>query len=296
MARLLAAADIGSNTAHLLVAMASKKRFRRLVNDSEWLSLGEVVSRHGHIPADVAADLLTTLAEFLATTRRLGVEEIYVFATEAMRRAENHEAILEAIRRELGLTVDLISPQREAELGLKGVLCDLGREKPLLMAETGGGSLQIISWDGHRMGVDHNLPLGTGLLLVESGVGQPAAPDEVEKLEALIGQTLARLPRLENFPLVASGGVARGIWRALHPDGERTIQIQELEHLQWSTARLTIPQIVARYGVKARRAETLLPAAILYRMLLTHLGQTSMQVSVYGVREGAIVEMMERSP
>jgi exopolyphosphatase / guanosine-5'-triphosphate,3'-diphosphate pyrophosphatase len=296
MARLLAAADIGSNTAHLLVAMASKKRFRRLVNDSEWLSLGEVVSRHGHIPAEIAAELLTTLAEFVATTRRLGVEETYVFATEAMRRAANHETILETIEGELGLTVDLISPDREAELGLKGVLCDIGREKPLLMAETGGGSLQIIAWDGESMGVDHSLPLGTGVLLVESGVSQPASPDEVEKLETFIGQALAALPRLENFPLVASGGVARGIWRALHPDGERSLQIQELEHLQWSASRLTIPQIAARYGVKARRAETLLPATILYRMLLQHLGQSSMQVSVYGVREGAVVEMMERSP
>jgi exopolyphosphatase/pppGpp-phosphohydrolase len=52
MAQILATADIGSNTIHLLVAMASKKRFRRLVNDSEWLSLGEMVQRRGEISPD----------------------------------------------------------------------------------------------------------------------------------------------------------------------------------------------------------------------------------------------------
>ncbi|MBX3096531.1 MAG: hypothetical protein KF812_06690 [Fimbriimonadaceae bacterium] len=295
MARILAAADIGSNTAHLLVALASKKRFRRIVNDSEWLSLGEVVSRTGTIPADLADELITTLAEFMVTTRKLDSEPLYVFATEAMRRADNHEELLKQIRLELNLNVDLISPEQEARLGLLGVLHDIGREEPILMAETGGGSVQLIAWDGKNQLPSHSLRLGTGVLLVESAISYPASPPAVEKLEEYIAAQLKALPKLPPYRMVASGGVARGIWRALHPDGDRTIQVRELEYLQWDTQRLNISQIGARYRVKPHRAETLLPAAVLYRMMLQHLGLNSMDISMYGVREGAVVEMMEKN-
>lgn len=292
MARILAAADIGSNTAHLLVALASKKRFRRIVNDSEWLSLGEVVSRTGTIPEDLADELITTLAEFTVTTRRLDAEPLYVFATEAMRRADNHDELLQRIERELNLKVELIAPEREAYLGLIGVLHDIGREMPILMAETGGGSLQLIAWDGAKSLPSQSLRLGTGVLLVESGITYPAQPAEVERLETYIGSQLDTLPKMPPYRFVASGGVARGIWRALHPDGARTIQLRELEHLQWNTQNLNTSQIGARYRVKPHRAETLLPAAVLYRLLLERLGQGEMDVSLFGVREGAVVEMM----
>ena len=54
MNQTYAAADIGSNTVHLLVARLDEKgRLHRIENDSVWLSLGEIVSRLGEIPETV---------------------------------------------------------------------------------------------------------------------------------------------------------------------------------------------------------------------------------------------------
>jgi len=294
MARVLAAADIGSNTAHLLVALAGRKRFRRIVNESEWLSLGEVVSREGEIPLELADRLVATLIEFTSTTERLKAESFYVFATEAMRRAANHEEVLERIRVATGVTVDLIAPRREAELGVRGAMLDADPGTDEWVAETGGGSVQLAEWVGGEVGSEWSLPLGTGAMIARAGLTQPATAEQVERLRWLVDEALSELPAgPKHGRLVACGGVARGIWRALHPDGERTLEWNELDYLAWDAARLDIGQIAARYGVKPKRAATLLPGATVYRKVLEQLGLNQMTVSVFGVREGAVVEMLD---
>jgi exopolyphosphatase/guanosine-5'-triphosphate,3'-diphosphate pyrophosphatase len=79
----------------------------------------------------------------------------------------------------------------------------------------------------------------------------------------------------------------------MHPDGQRELHWRELDHLVWDTSRLTTSLISQRYQVKPKRAETLLPGAVLFRSLMERLSVTTMEVSAYGVREGAIAEMLE---
>jgi exopolyphosphatase/pppGpp-phosphohydrolase len=48
---------------------------------------------------------------------------------------------------------------------------------------------------------------------------------------------------------------------------------------------------MARFGVKYKRAATLLPGAAVYLATLKVFRHVSMKVSDYGVREGAILEL-----
>ncbi len=294
MAQILATADIGSNTIHLLVAMASKKRFRRLVNDSEWLSLGEMVQRRGEISPDAIRQVIQVLTRFQGEAKRLGADGLYVFGTEAMRKARNHDDLLAQIKAQTGIQVDLIDPRREAELGLRGALLDSDPVMPAVFAEAGGGSLQVAEYDGAGMGREWSLPLGTGALMARVNLTIPSTPAQLSDLERTIQQAFDRADLPAFAPrLLCCGGVARGLWRAMHPDGQRELHWRELDHLVWDTSRLTTSLISQRYQVKPKRAETLLPGAVLFRSLMERLSVTTMEVSAYGVREGAIAEMLE---
>jgi exopolyphosphatase / guanosine-5'-triphosphate,3'-diphosphate pyrophosphatase len=90
---------------------------------------------------------------------------------------------------------------------------------------------------------------------------------------------------------VASGGVARGLWRALHPDGDKTLSMEEIEYMAWAAARLPIDRIITRFGVKTRRAGTMLAGALVYRALMRHFNFKEMIVSEFGIREGAVLKM-----
>ena len=293
MARIFAAADIGSNTLHLLVGATDGELVTRIDNLSEWIGLGEVVARSGFISTERVEHLLQALKECRRVAQSRKAQSIYVFATEAMRSARNHEQVLERIKKETGIEVDLISPQREVELSLEGSQLDIDGNNPEIFFEVGGGSAQIAIIKKGKLTKHISLPLGTGRVIARAGLRNPCPESAMEKADRYIEDVLrqADFPTPKPGPAAASGGVARGLWRAVHPDGEKTIFATELEYLQWSTARLTLDRIGSRFGVKQRRAQTLLPGSMVYRALMERFAATEITVSEFGVREGAILEM-----
>lgn len=294
MGRVLAAADIGSNTAHLLVAETDGKTLREVENISEWLSLGEIVSRERCIPADSERRLVTALRRFQQMANVHKAESLYLFATEAMRLAVNHEEVMDRLHRALGVKIDLISPEREAFLSLRGVMLDSTGEVPLLLAEVGGGSAQVARYDGIRITHEKSLPLGSGKLIASLGLTMPTTIGQLSALQRLVdGHAESCRSFGEVRRVVASGGVARGFLRALHPDGRRDIHARELEYVAWAASRLSVSEIVLRFRVKPKRAATLVPGAAVFAALLKTFAQTEMLVSEYGVREGAILEVFD---
>ena len=151
----------------------------------------------GAIPGDGAGilandveDLVAAMREFRRVAAGRGAQGLYVFATEAMRSAGNHKAVLKRIKSETGVVVDLISPQREAELSLSGVLLDTREAHPNLLFEVGGGSAQIARIANGEMMDEESLPLGTGRILAETGLKNPCPPDAFGVATRLIQERL----------------------------------------------------------------------------------------------------------
>ncbi len=294
MGQVIAAADIGSNTAHLLIAEVKKSGIIRRVNESDWLSLGEIVSRQGRIPEDAEELLTRSLARFQRMAKAVKAESFYIFATEAVRKAENHEDVLERIKVRLGISVDVIAPQREAELSLRGVLEDTEASGRSLLVETGGGSVQVALLEDGKMLEEASLPIGTGALIAKADLTQPCTPEQLDRVQEIVEGALDTLEGFDNPRMIlTSGGVARGIWRSLHPDGAREVHWRGLDYLEWDVCRLSEEEIVARYSVKAKRATTLLPGTVIYKAFLRRFGIDAMHVSVFGVREGAVLEISQ---
>ncbi len=292
MTRILAAADIGSNTAHLLVAATDGNLVMRIDNFNEWIPLGEVVARTGEIPKEMVTQLVAAVKEFKRISSAKQADALYVFATEGMRAAINHKAVLKKINDETGVKVDIIHPKREAELSMRGVSLDTKNYGAEVMFEVGGGSAQIGLISKNSLKEEESLPLGTGRIIAESGLRNPC-PDyaltaAINYIDSILsaGQLTGRASTG-----VASGGVARGLWRALHPDSEKVLALDELKYIIWSCSRLPTDRIVSRFGVKQKRAGTLLPGALVYSALMEKFGVRDLAVSEFGIREGAVLEM-----
>ncbi|ARU40428.1 hypothetical protein CCB80_04440 [Armatimonadetes bacterium Uphvl-Ar1] len=296
MGRLIAAADVGSNTAHLLIAHLTETGLKKIVNESDWLSLGEEVSRDGKISAGKRKELTATIERFRRLLDEYKVEGAMFFATEAMRKASNHEEILADIFEKFGIRIDLISPMREAELSYKSSQLDCFGPEPMLMVEAGGGSVQVAYCQDGILERVTSLPIGSGALKARSGMDQPPSDYAINKALEIIQiecDAVANYPSVKR--IVACGGLCRGLWRALHPDGDKTLRVEELDFLAWDCARLEAEVVVDRYDVKINRARTLLAGSLILRHLMGMFGHSEVQMSQYGVREGAILEMSERA-
>lgn len=292
MAGTLAAADIGSNTLHLLIARQSGEGLQRLANHSDWLSLGEVVSREGLIPEHKIIRLINTVKQFKSYCLSAKAEGIYLFATEAMRATQNHDTILERVFQATGINVDIVNGTRETELSWRGSLLDSKGKSPTLFIEIGGGSTQVALCHGDKVSQSISLPLGTGRLIALEDFSYPIKPFQIAHLKEHVQQTIEVCRNFGTVTrVVASGGVARGFVRALHPDGERTLAIEELDYLAWAAARLSTEQIAGRFDVKQKRAMTLVPGTIVLTSLMRLFLQREVAVSEFGVREGAVLEM-----
>ncbi len=292
MVRTFAAADIGSNTAHLLVAATDGELVMRVDNLNEWIPLGEVVSRLGEIPKDVMEMLTLAVKEFkrIATSKK--VDGFYVFATEGMRMARNHTEVLERIYRETGVKVEIISPAVEAQLSFRGTQLDTRNLGATILFEVGGGSAQVAIIDDDKIIEQISLPLGTGRIVAETGLSNPCPEYALVAANNYISRKLQECPlRAQSKLAVASGGVGRGLWRALHPDGEKMISKYEIEYLRNSVEAMSVDRIGSRFSVKQKRAGTLLPGSLVYLALMNHFGVEACVISEFGVREGAILEM-----
>lgn len=292
MTHLFAAADIGSNTAHLLVAASDGEIVMRVDNVNEWIGLGEVVARRGEIPKDVADQLVLAMREFKRVSEAKKVRRLYVFATEAMRAAPNHADVIKRIQKETDIRVEIISPEREAELSFLGVQLDTRHYGADLLFEVGGGSVQIAELNDNQLGAKCSLKIGTGKVLAESNLTNPGTELALRVARQYIQSELARCTVARKGPMaVVSGGVGRGLWRALHPDGEKVIDQFELEYLFKSVKVLPTDRVSSRFSVKQKRAGTLLVGSLIYLELMKHFEVEQLVISEFGVREGAVLEM-----
>ncbi len=113
----VAAMDLGSNSFHLLVAdVHADGHIDPLVQEKEMLRLGDVVSRHGAIPLTAADQAVATVRRFRLLAEAAGATEILAKATAAIRRASNGGEVVDRIRAETGVHVEVIGGLEEARL------------------------------------------------------------------------------------------------------------------------------------------------------------------------------------
>ena len=264
----------------------------RVDNLNEWIPLGEVVAKQGEIPKEIIEQLVLAMKEFRRVSDSKKADALYVFATEGMRIARNHDAVIKKILKETGVVVEIISPARESELSLSGVQLDTRNIGATMLFEVGGGSAQIGILEGMKFVNRASLPLGTGRIIAESGIKNPCPGYALQAATKYVRDQLAKLEFTHRGGIaVISGGVGRGLWRALHPDGDKHLHRFEVEYLLNSVSKLPLDRIGSRFNVKSKRAGTLLPGAIVYSALMDHFELEEAVVSEFGVREGAILEM-----
>jgi exopolyphosphatase/guanosine-5'-triphosphate,3'-diphosphate pyrophosphatase len=141
-----AALDLGTNNCRLLVARPTEDAFRVVDAFSRIIRLGEGVSASGRIGAaaiDRALDALSVCRDKMHHRR---VSRARLIATEACRAAENGLEFIERVREKVGLTLEIIDRETEAQLAATGCtpLVDPGAQGVILF-DIGGGSSELVS-------------------------------------------------------------------------------------------------------------------------------------------------------
>ena len=153
--------DIGTNTVKLLVADVRDGQVFPVVSKDQATRLGAGVAATRQLAPSAIARTVAAIAGYVADAHEHAVTDLTAFTTSAARDAGNRQEFLDAVRRQCGLEVSVLSGQREAELIFRGVASDpLWAAQRLLVMDIGGGSAEVIQGRAGKMEHWTSLPIG----------------------------------------------------------------------------------------------------------------------------------------
>lgn len=209
----LAAIDIGTNSMRLMLCEIAGNSIVRKEKELIITRIGKDLSKTGQITEKALRRNIDALKYFKNKAERYGAEDVLAIATSAVRDASNGEAFAEAAKSQAGVNVRIISGKEEAELGINGVMSELGNtDASVLVIDIGGGSTELIL--GSRDGIDYSVSIKAGAVrMTEQFItAHPIKDEDVDKLEnrlnELFKEPLEYLSRKKIDSVIAIGGTA----------------------------------------------------------------------------------------
>lgn len=301
--------DVGSNSIHMIVAEIQSDFSSKVIDRHKNVTrLGDDTFKTGQLSADAIARGTEVMKSFIALARNRGVSRIEAVATSAVREASNGGELIEAVERQTGVRIRVVTGQEEARLIYLGVRqsMDFG-DRTLLIADLGGGSVELIV--GNRRELVSSLSLKLGALRLNDLYlkSTRSASDGLEQLEQAVEAHLKKAsPRLKNAgfqEFVGTSGMVGNLAEIMHQQKtgrplpqlnlarfsyEDVIAVEKLLAGTPLSRRSEIP------GLDASRADVLLPSCIVLRRLMARLNIAELTVSDKAIRDGLLYDFMER--
>jgi exopolyphosphatase/guanosine-5'-triphosphate,3'-diphosphate pyrophosphatase len=312
MACRLAAIDIGSNSVRLMVAEALRGgTYRILDEEREPTRLGKSMSTEGGLDAEAMERTIQALGTFKKIAEGFQVTSLRTIATCAVREARNGPDFCRRVREQVGLEVEVISGEREAQLAFTSVqrAFDLtGRN--VIVADIGGGSTEIVFGTGNLIEAIFSTPLGAVRLTEQFGLGEGAPGDDFQKDVARMEQEIADClkqqttkPLFAPHFLVGCGGTFTTLAELLMAS-KREFDIPvagykashaEIRHLLDRLRKIPLRARRGMAGMTPDRADIIIAGLSIVDALMKRFRVNTLVIHTRGVRDGLVREMIDEA-
>jgi exopolyphosphatase/guanosine-5'-triphosphate,3'-diphosphate pyrophosphatase len=255
---------------------------------------------------------LLTIRNQVATANAHHVAAILGIGTEGVRAATNGRELLDRVRAETGVEVELVTGNQEAALtfwgGTSGLKPSLSQRAVL---DLGGGSLELVVGVSTRVLWRRSLPLGSGSMYNRYVRSDPSTAPELHAIERGVHDALSPLhPPLPVKEVIVAGGTATTLaWLAgkvlqgvrptpRSPDGKiavngmRRTRYLTRERLEWLRALIlacSSAELSRRYDIEIGRAQLLASGVAILIATMEELGADTLHIRKRGIREGALL-------
>ncbi|KLI65290.1 hypothetical protein AAV99_05905 [Aurantiacibacter marinus] len=285
--------DIGSNTVRLVVYSGPPRAPNVWLNEKVTARLGRDLAATGEIPPEAEEMALDGLKRFAAIVDDLGVKDVAVVATAAARDASNGRKFIAKVR-ELKLQPRVLSGIEEATSSAFGVIGAFPGAKGVV-ADLGGGSLELIAIEDGQCHDGISLPLGTLRLPALRDAGAAGFREAVKAELAKAGWA-----KEQGGPLYLVGGTWRALASfAMHQDDYPLTDPQafcltrdEAEKTVRQLADSDPQELTSISGISSSRASGLPDAAAMLHVMLDELKPDALVISAWGIREGLLFERL----
>lgn len=282
----LAAIDIGSNAARLLISEVVTNEnkapaFNKLNLFRIPLRLGFEVFESGAISKQKTGMLLQTMKAFKHLMNAYEVKESIACATSAMRDAKNANDIIRKVKLETDIQIEVISGDMEAELIFENHIAEtLNKDHSYMYIDVGGGSTELSFFTNGNLTFRESINIGTIRLL--QGMVQDKTWEEMKEIIKTVtkGQ--------KEVVAIGSGGNINKVFTMSKTKEGKSISLELVKDYYKELNSVTLAERIKLYNLKADRADVIVPALLIYNNAMRWAGAKEMFVPKIGLADGLI--------
>lgn len=286
-----AAIDIGTNAVRLLIGDISSDKDQEFVKKISYtrlpLRLGEEVFMIGKISDSKAEAFVKAMKAFALIADIFKVDDLRACATSAMRDAKNGEEIIQKVKKEVGINIEIISGDEEARL-IFGAFQMLKIEKKshYLVIDVGGGSTEITIFENGIKIAARSFDIGTVRMLKGK-----VKDSNWDAIKSWLKENVSNNPH----DVYGTGGNINKIHKLFGLTDDEEVSLSEMVDFADKLKALSLEDRMKKYKLKADRADVIVPALDIYIYCLNCLKVNEIAVPKMGLSDGMIYDMYLKS-
>lgn len=284
----LAAIDIGSNAARLLIVEVKQKRsrpeFKKLNLVRIPLRLGFDVFTSGNIRREKRTMILHMMRAFRALLDLYKVDAVKAYATSAMRNASNSDSIVNEIKKKTAIKIEIITGAKEADLLYQIHAAEkIDKNNTYLYVNVGGGSTELSLFNKGKAPRELSFEIGT-IRILKNAVKQTQWDDLKSELKDLIKN---------NSPtaIIGTGGNINKIFSLSKLKDGKPLTYNVLQSYYRKLSQLTTAERIKQFKLTDDRADVVVPALDIYLSVMQWSKINIMYVPKVGLVDGIIYSL-----
>lgn len=285
----LAVIDIGSNAIRFQVSSATDYQGEYVFKKIEYvrfpLRLGHDVFNYNEIGAESEAKFLKLMHAYKLLIELYEVDDYMICATSAMREAKNADKIVRKVYDTLGLKIEIIEGEKEAEIISQAIVKHLD-DRNFLHIDVGGGSTELNLYVDRQKVAMHSFKMGSVRRLENTkNTNWKEIEDWINSKQRFIkGELIA----------VGTGGNINKIFEFVRVKDGNMITLSEIERTKRLLASYSLTEMKMELKLNDDRADVIIPATEIYLEVMKIAGAKKMLVPDVGLKDGMLKLLLER--
>jgi exopolyphosphatase/guanosine-5'-triphosphate,3'-diphosphate pyrophosphatase len=287
----LAAIDIGSNAARLLISdvipgVQAVPEFLKIALVRVPLRLGFDVFDKGIISEVKSEKILKTIKSYKLLLDVYEVKHLRACATSAMRDAANSKEIIKKVKAETGIEIHIISGQEEASFIYENHIAEnMARDESYLYIDVGGGSTELTFFSDGKLIFKESFNIGT-IRLLKNQVTE-AQWDEMKDC------IRTKTKGFHHVTAIGSGGNINKIFSISKRKDGKPLTLELLRDYYKEFSTLSLSQRMSLHKLREDRADVIVPALLIYINVLRWADAQEIFVPKIGLADGLIHTLYE---
>ena len=288
----LAAIDIGSNAARLLISDVipndnGKPEFQKINLIRVPLRLGFDVFEYKKISHEREVMIVNTMKAYKYLMDAYGVDHLKACATSAMRDAQNAAAILQRIQEETGISIEVISGDTEASLLYENHVAEkLATDHSYLYIDVGGGSTELTFFADNKLVFKRSFNIGT-IRILKKQVDEYMWDDMKDFLKR---ETRGHA---DDMIAIGSGGNINKIFSLSKRKEGKPLHFELLKDYYKEFSSFSVEDRMRVYKMREDRADVIVPALEIYINTMRWANIEEIYVPKIGLADGLIQHLYE---